>query len=112
VGSLDCADRTDGRQLGERSKGHVNVAGDLSTAMSRNTHLKAQGANGYCGLATPFSAAEFTMHDPGLEPELRDNFRLLCRPVGHVMYVHPPSRRQLKGNIVGFVEWATSRGGG
>jgi carboxypeptidase C (cathepsin A) len=112
VGSLDCADPTDGRQLGERSNSHVSVAGDLSTAMSRSTHLKAQGANGYCGLATPFSAAEFTMHHPGLGSELRDKFRLLCHPAGHVRYVHPPSPRQLKEDIVGFVEWATSRGGG
>ncbi len=80
--------------------------------MSRNTHLKVLVANGYYDPATPFFAAEFTMYHLGLEPELRDNFRLTDYPAGHMMCVHPPSRRQLEQDIVGFIESATSRGGG
>jgi carboxypeptidase C (cathepsin A) len=51
------------------------------------------------------------MHHLGLEPELRDNVRLTYYPAGHMMYVHPPSRRQLKEDIVSFIEWATSGDG-
>jgi carboxypeptidase C (cathepsin A) len=101
----------DWRRGGGRSDGHINVAGDLSGAMSRNTHLKVLVANGYYDLATPFFAAEYTMHHLGLEPELRDNVRLTYDPAGHMMYVHPPSRRQLKEDIVSFIEWATSGDG-
>jgi carboxypeptidase C (cathepsin A) len=86
-----------------------DVAEDLRDAMSSNPHLKLFSANGYYDFATPFFETEYTMGHMGLDPALQKNVTYGYYPAGHMMYVHPPSRRQMKADLAKFYDLATAR---
>jgi carboxypeptidase C (cathepsin A) len=79
----------------EGSNRFLDVASMLRQAMSRNPGLEVLLASGYFDLATPFAAAEWTIDHMGLDPSLTDHVRAVRYEAGHMMYLHPPSRREL-----------------
>jgi carboxypeptidase C (cathepsin A) len=79
----------------EGSNRFLDVASMLRQAMSRNRGLQVLLASGYFDLATPFAAAEWTLDHMGLDPSLTDRVREVRYEAGHMMYLHPPSRREL-----------------
>ena len=87
---------------------YVNVAETLRHAMCVNPHLKVHVANGYYDLATPYFATRYTFNRLGLEKELQGHITMSYYEAGHMMYVHLPSIRQLKQDLVNFIQGAVS----
>jgi carboxypeptidase C (cathepsin A) len=86
----------DGQQLA------ANVSSDLAQAMRENPRLKILNVAGLYDLATPFFGAEYDLGHMQLEPQIAGNIRYTYYPAGHMMYIDPPSARQLKADIAGF----------
>lgn len=82
----------------------VNATETLRRAMTDNPYLKVHAACGYYDLATPSFAMEYTRDHLGLAPKLRDNFSMSYYEAGHMMYVHEPSLKLLRENLVKFYE--------
>ena len=87
---------------------YVNVAETLRHAMCVNPHLKVHVANGFFDLATPYFATQYTFNRLGLEKELQDHISMSYYEAGHMMYVHEPSIKMLKENLVKFIQSAIS----
>jgi carboxypeptidase C (cathepsin A) len=86
-----------------------DMAEDLRSAMSSNPRLKIFSANGYYDFATPFFETEYTMSHMGLEPAIEKNVVYGFYPSGHMIYIHPPSRKQMKQDLAKFYDAATAR---
>lgn len=94
-----------------KSGGYLNVVGSLRSAMLDNPHLKVFFANGLYDLATPFFAAEHAASHLGHEPHVRANVVEAYYDAGHMMYLHPASRQQLKADLAKFyADAAPARG--
>jgi carboxypeptidase C (cathepsin A) len=74
---------------------YLDVASMLRQAMSGNRGLSVLLASGYYDLATPIAAAEWTMDHMGLDASLAGNVCTTRYEAGHMMYLHPDSRRRL-----------------
>jgi len=59
--------------------------------------------------ACPFFETEYSVQHLGLEPELERNFVWGYYPSGHMIYVHPPSRRQMKLDLAQFYRQTMAR---
>jgi carboxypeptidase C (cathepsin A) len=92
----------------EHENRFVEVCESLRKAISANPHLKVFVANGYFDLATPYFATEYTFHHLGLDPSLKGNVSMAYYEAGHMMYIHQPSRVQLKRDLAAFVRAAYS----
>ena len=79
-----------------------DVAEDLRQAMSANPGLKVFFANGYFDLATPFFETEYTVSHMGLDPSLEKNLSWGYYQSGHMIYIHPEARKQLKQDLAKF----------
>ncbi len=96
----------------ERDNEYVRVGDDLRRAIVANPSLQVLVASGLFDLATPYSAADYTVDHLGLPAELRRNVTTETYEAGHMMYVHPPSRAKLKQDLAALVERATARPAG
>lgn len=85
---------------------YVNASETLRSAMARNPFLKVFAACGYYDLATPFYGMEYTRDHLELPPELRDNFSIGYYEAGHMMYIHEPSLRKLRSDLLKFYDSA------
>jgi len=83
--------------------GFPNAAADLRRAMVHNPHLKVLFATGRYDLATPYFASMHTARHLGREPRIRDNVREAFYDAGHMMYLHEPSRAQLRDDLVALI---------
>jgi carboxypeptidase C (cathepsin A) len=92
--------RTD--EAGAEPFGYLNVATDLRRAMVQNPHLSVFFANGYYDLATPYFASMHTARHLGREPEIRAQVHEAFYEAGHMMYLHEPSRKKLREDLVRF----------
>ena len=86
-----------------------DVAEDLRKAMSANPGLKVFFANGYYDFATPFFETEYTVAHMGLDPALEKNLSWGYYPSGHMIYINPASRQQMKADLARFYQSATTR---
>jgi carboxypeptidase C (cathepsin A) len=86
----------DGQQLA------ANTASDLAQVMRENPRLKLLSVNGLYDLATPFFGADFEIGHMALEPQVAANIRYTYYAAGHMMYIDPPSARQLKADLASF----------
>jgi len=102
-------DWDDRHSVGGRRFAMPDVAEDLRIAMSANPHLRIFAANGWFDFACPFFETEYTVAHMGLEPELEKNITWGYYPSGHMIYVHPPARKQMRDDIVRFYDAATMR---
>jgi len=78
---------------------YVNVAETLRATLTRNPHMLVHLTMGYYDLATPFFAAEHTVDQMLLEPELRDNVMFDYYRSGHMMYVRDEDNAKLKADV-------------
>ena len=78
------------------SNSFVNVAETLRASLTRNPHMLVHVSSGYYDLATPFFAAEYTIDQMLLEPELRDNVMFDYYRSGHMMYARDADNAKLK----------------
>lgn len=81
---------------------YVDSSESLRQAMTRNPHLKVFVANGYYDLATPFLASEYSFSHLGLPRALQANVRMGYYEAGHMMYIHEPSLKQLRADLLKF----------
>jgi carboxypeptidase C (cathepsin A) len=86
-----------------RSFGYPNVVGDLRRAMLDNPHLRVLFASGLYDLATPFFASEHAARHLGAEKHIRHNVQEALYEAGHMMYLHPASRAQLRKDLLSFI---------
>ncbi len=91
--------------------GYPDTATQLAKCLLAAPHLKVIVANGLYDLATPFSAAEYTVDHLDVPAELRSNVQLTYYPAGHMMYFHPPSRAQLRADLAAFYDGAVKTKG-
>jgi carboxypeptidase C (cathepsin A) len=84
----------------------VDASGGLRQAMIENPFLKVFAACGYYDLATPTLAMEYTRDHLRLPEELRDNFSMDFYEAGHMMYVHEPSLKKLRKDLLNFYDAA------
>lgn len=85
---------------------YVDVGETLRKAMSVNRNLKVLVCSGYTDLATPYFAADYTVHHLMLDPALKGHVRVRYYDAGHMMYIHTPSRKKLKADVAEFYDWA------
>jgi carboxypeptidase C (cathepsin A) len=85
---------------------YVNVAETMRKAMTYNPHLKVFVANGYYDLGTPYFATEYTFNHLGLNQSLQQNVSMEYYEAGHMMYIHMPSLKKMKADLVKFVRSA------
>jgi carboxypeptidase C (cathepsin A) len=83
---------------------YLDVAEDLKKAMSRNPYLKLWVCCGYYDLATPYYAAERTLHGMLLDPSIRDNVRMTFYEAGHMIYINHPSLLQFRKDAEAFIQ--------
>lgn len=83
---------------------YVSVADRLRDAMHRQPYTRVFVAMGHHDLATPFFAAETTVHRLRLDATYRDRIDLAYYPAGHMMYVHEPSMAGLKADLDAFYD--------
>ena len=88
---------------------YVDASETLREAMTQNPFLKVYAACGYYDLATPELAMKYTRDHLGLAPESRDRFQVGFYEAGHMMYVHEPSLKKLRRELVEFYGDASSR---
>ncbi len=79
-----------------------NVMPTLRSSMIRNPHLKVFVGSGYYDLNTPYFATAYTFNHLWLEQSLQDNITMKWYEAGHMMYIHQPSLKQLKSDLVSF----------
>lgn len=84
--------------------GYLNVAESLRSAMVRNPHLKVWVCSGYYDMATPWFTTEYVVHHMFLPEALRKNVSFTYYEAGHMMYLHMPSLKQLKGDYDRFMD--------
>lgn len=85
---------------------YVNASETLRQAMTNNPYLKVFAACGYYDLATPFYAMEYTRDHLELPPELQGNFAMGYYEGGHMMYIHEPSLKKLRKDLLKFYDSA------
>jgi carboxypeptidase C (cathepsin A) len=88
---------------------YLDVAERLRQAMTGNPALRVFVACGYYDLATPYAAAHYTFEHLGLERALRERISFGHYEAGHMMYIHAPSRAQLKQDASAFYRAALGR---
>jgi len=86
-----------------------NVMPDLAAAMKYAPAMKVMLAGGYYDLGTPFYAAEFEMHQMGIQPELQKNISYHFYPSGHMVYLDPAVRQRLHDDAAAFINSAYKR---
>ncbi len=91
----------------EAQNQYANVAEDLRRAMSQNPALKVFVGNGYFDLATPFFATEYTFNHIAFDPGYKERVTFKYYEAGHMMYVRPVDREQLKRDVAAFIAAAS-----
>ena len=81
-----------------------NVMPDLAAAMKYDPNMKVMLAGGYFDLGTPFYAAEYEMHQLGLQPSLQGNISYHFFPSGHMVYLNPAAHKALHDAAAKFIE--------
>ena len=82
----------------------VNSGVDLAQALVQDANLRVLVLNGYYDLATPFSATEYVMTHLGVPPGTSSRIQMKYYEAGHMMYVHPPSLKKMKGDLDTFID--------
>src|SRR5688572_7275618 len=85
---------------------YLNVAETMRKAMTYNPHLRVFVANGYYDLGTPYFATEYTFNHLGLDKSLHNNIHMEYYEAGHMMYIHMPSLKKMKTDLVKFMRGA------
>jgi carboxypeptidase C (cathepsin A) len=66
-------------------------------------------AMGYYDMATPYFAAEYTLHHISLDPMLLKNFSTGYYEAGHMMYIDEKSLEQMRADVGKFIQSSLNR---
>lgn len=89
---------------GNAVEGFPSTAGGLRSALIKNPYMKVLVMEGYYDLATPFTAANWTMDHLDLSPKLRDNISFATYSSGHMVYIDRAEHDKMKKDLVTFME--------
>ena len=84
----------------------TETATSLARALAKNPHLRVLLTCGYYDLATPYTAAEYSIAHLGIDPAYRKNLSFTYYPAGHMMYIEENSLKQLKTDVAAFIAGA------
>lgn len=88
---------------------YVDTSVALRNALAKNPYLKIFVACGYYDMATPFSAAEYTIHHISLDPGILRNITTGYYEAGHMMYIDDKSHVRLRADISKFIQDSAGR---
>jgi len=91
-------------EWGNAVEGFPSTAGGLRSAMIKNPYMKILVMEGYYDLATPFTAANWTMDHLDLGPQSRQNISYATYGSGHMVYVDRAEHDKMKKDLVEFME--------
>lgn len=80
-----------------------NTVPDLAVAMTMNPGLHVLVQQGWYDLATPYLATMMDLEHLDITPEARSRIRVEYYDAGHMMYLHEPSLRKFRTDLVGFI---------
>jgi carboxypeptidase C (cathepsin A) len=91
-------------EWGNAVEGFPSTASGLRSAMIKNPYMKILVMEGYYDLATPFTAANWTMDHLDLGPQFRQNISYATYNAGHMVYIDRAEHDKMKKNLVDFME--------
>jgi carboxypeptidase C (cathepsin A) len=91
-------------EWGNASEGFPSTAGGLRSAMIKNPYMKVLVMEGYYDLATPFTAANWTMDHLDLDAKYRENISYATYSAGHMVYIDRAEHDKMKKDLVDFME--------
>jgi carboxypeptidase C (cathepsin A) len=89
---------------GNLGAGYPSTSEMLRTAMAKDPYLRVMVGAGYYDMATPFANAEYTFNHLGYDKTYRDRVEFKYYESGHMAYLNQESAKQLKSDIVKFVQ--------
>jgi carboxypeptidase C (cathepsin A) len=89
---------------GNAEQGFPSTAGGLRSAMIKNPYMKVLVMEGYYDLATPFSAANWTMDHLNLDAKYRQNVSYATYGAGHMVYVDRAEHDKMKKDLIDFMD--------
>jgi carboxypeptidase C (cathepsin A) len=90
-------------EWGNAVEGFPSTAGGLRSAMIKNPYMKILVMEGYYDLATPFTAANWTMDHLNLGPQFRQNVSYATYNSGHMVYIDRGEHDKMKKDLVDFI---------
>ena len=91
-------------EWGNAVEGFPSTAGSLRSAMIKNPYMKILVMEGYYDLATPFTAANWTMEHLNLSPQFRQNISYSTYNAGHMVYIDRAEHDKMKKDLVDFMQ--------
>jgi len=88
---------------------YVDTSVALRNALAKNPYLKIFVAMGYYDMATPYYAADYTVHHISLDPSLLRNFSTGYYEAGHMMYIDEKSLVRMRADIGKFIQDSMAR---
>ncbi|HEV8590229.1 MAG TPA: hypothetical protein VGQ72_15280 [Pyrinomonadaceae bacterium] len=88
---------------------YVDTSIALRNALAKNPYLKVFVAMGYYDMATPYYAADYTLHHISLDPSLLRNISTGHYEAGHMMYIDEKSLARMRADIGKFIQDSSSR---
>ena len=88
---------------------YVDTSVALRNALARNPYLKVFVAMGYYDMATPYYAADYTLHHISIDSMLLRNISTGHYEAGHMMYIDEKSLARMRADIGRFIEDAQRR---
>jgi carboxypeptidase C (cathepsin A) len=95
-------------EWGSAEEGFPSTATDLRHAIVRNPYLKILVMEGYYDLATPYYAANYTMHHLDLPEKFRSQISYTTYEAGHMVYLPTDQLKKMKSDEAAFVQSATA----
>lgn len=83
---------------------YYSTSQELQELITRNPKMQVWVASGYYDLATPYFGADFTLQQIDLPPSIRSHITTSYYDSGHLVYVHPPSLKKLRKDLVSFYQ--------
>jgi carboxypeptidase C (cathepsin A) len=83
---------------------YVDTSVALRNALAKNPYLKVFVAMGYYDMATPYYAADYTIHHISIDPMLLRNISTGHYEAGHMMYIDEKSLGRMRADIGKFMQ--------
>jgi carboxypeptidase C (cathepsin A) len=91
-------------EWGSAVEGFPSTAGGLRSAMIKNPYLKILVMEGHYDLATPFTAADWTMDHLNLGAKYRQSVSYATYEAGHMVYIDRAEHAKMKKDLVDFMD--------
>ena len=89
-------------EAGKGTGGYLDVAPQLARAIVATPNLRVLICCGYYDLATPFATVDYTVNAMPLSKTLRPNVTEAYFDAGHMIYLNPQVRVELKSKLSDF----------